>query len=158
MTATNHMLFGAVLAMGVQRPLLVAPLAILSHFVLDVMPHFGVHKGDHAKRDRHPLFQYVVLTDTLLTLAFLVALPIMFGDVVAWWLLLLGMVSAFLPDAIWIYRFYYEARYKKKHVSTRFAKLHRFHSRIQWGERPWGIVVELAWFGGMGVWLAALAV
>jgi hypothetical protein len=157
MTATNHMLFGAVLAVGVQKPLLIAPLAVISHFVLDILPHFGVHRHNSTKRNKHPLFQYVVIIDILLTAALLVLLPSILGGAVSWWVLLIGMVFAFLPDAIWIYRFFYEARHKKKHRSERLAWFHRFHAKIQWGERSWGVFIELVWFGAMGVWLGVLA-
>jgi hypothetical protein len=75
MTATNHMLAGAVVAVGLQHPLLIAPIAVLSHFVLDGLPHFGVHRHDHAKRNRHPLFQYMLAVDIALAVAMVLLLP-----------------------------------------------------------------------------------
>jgi purine-cytosine permease-like protein len=148
------MLAGAVVAVGIRNPFLIVPLAITSHFVLDVLPHFGVHRHDSAKRNKHPLFQYVLCIDILLTIALLVALPFMLQDAVASWVLLLGMILAFAPDLVWIHHFYYERRYKKVRQEGRLS---RFHAWIQWGERPWGVFIELVWFSAMGVLLGVLA-
>lgn len=154
MTAANHMLVGAIVAVGVQRPLLVAPLAIASHFLLDVLPHFGVHRGDTTQRNKHPLFRYVITIDILLTATLLILLPSVLEGAVSWWILLLGMIFAFLPDFVWIHHFFYELWHKKKKQVSRFSRL---HEKIQWGERPWGILVELVWFGSMGTLLGVLA-
>jgi hypothetical protein len=154
MMATNHMLAGAVVAVGLQRPLLIAPLAFASHFLLDILPHFGVHHGDSARRNKHPLFQYMVVIDILLTITLLVMLPSILQGAVSWWVLLLGMVLAFIPDLTWIYHFFYSFWSEKK---LEISRLTRFHEKIQWGERPWGVAVELVWFGSMGVLLGVLA-
>lgn len=156
MTATNHMLAGAVVAVGIQRPLLIAPLAIASHFLLDILPHFGVHHGDSAKRNKHPLFQYVIIIDILLTSALLILLPSILQGAVSWWVLLFGMLMAFAPDFTWIHHFFYELWHKNK-KKLQISRFSRFHEKIQWGEHPWGLAVELIWFGSMGVLLGMLA-
>jgi len=43
---------------------------------------------------------------------------------------------------VWIYRFLQEFRTKITKPHGRFA---RFHQRIQWSEKPWGLGVEVAW-------------
>jgi hypothetical protein len=148
------MLAGAVVAVSLQRPLLIAPLAIASHFLLDVLPHFGVHHGDTAKRNKHPLFQYIITIDILLTVALLIMLPSILQGAVTWWVLLLGMIFAYLPDLTWVHHFFYELWYKRKKLHI--GRLSRFHDKIQWGERSWGVAVELVWFGSMGVLLGVL--
>lgn len=157
MTATNHMLAGAVVAVGVQNPFLIVPLAVASHFLLDVLPHFGIRTVDAAVPDKHPLFRYIVIIDIALAITLLTLLPSILKGAVSWWVLWIGMGCAFLPDFIWVYRFAYEAIHKKQHTEGRFAKVHRFHAKIQWGERPWGFIIEIAWFGAMGVLLGLLA-
>jgi uncharacterized membrane protein len=112
-----------------------------------------VHRGDSAKRNKHPLFRYIVTIDILLTITLLIALPSILKGAVSWWVLLLGMVLAFLPDLAWIHHFFLLRRKKQ----IRASRLSRFHSKIQWGERPWGVAVELACFGGMGALLGAVA-
>jgi hypothetical protein len=150
------MLTGAVVAVGLQHPLLIAPIAVASHFLLDVLPHFGVHHGDHAKRNKHPLFQYMLIIDVALSIALLALLPSILRGAISWWVLILGMAFAFLPDVAWLYRFFYELG-KKKRKPYEESRLSRFHDKIQWGERSWGVFVEIIFFAGMGVLLGALA-
>lgn len=147
------MLAGAVMATALQRPLLVIPLAIASHFILDLLPHFGVNEHNHSARNRHPLFLYIVITDTVLTIAMLVLLPFVLGGAISWWLLVASMLAAWIPDALWIRHFAHHLRGRQIQPG-RFA---RFHQRIQWFERPIGLIVELVWFSAMGIFLAYLA-
>src|SRR5437868_12727087 len=42
MTATSHALVGTVIAAKVGDPLLAIPLALLSHLILDMIPHWDV--------------------------------------------------------------------------------------------------------------------
>lgn len=155
MTATNHMLTGAVVAVGLQHPLLVAPVAVVSHFLLDAMPHFGIHKDDAAKRNKHPLFQYILIIDTFLAISLLLLLPNILSGVISSWLLIGGMILAFIPDAVWMYQAFYEKKFSQE---FKIKGLTKVHDKIQWGERPWGIFVELIFFGFMGVCLEAIAV
>ena len=46
MTATNHALTGAIIGFTVVAPLAFL-VAILSHFVLDAIPHFGANVPDN---------------------------------------------------------------------------------------------------------------
>ena len=152
--ATNHMLAGAVVATGVQQPLLIVPLALISHFVLDMVPHFGIHENDHAKRNKHPLFHFVLAIDIAMVVALLVLLPSILSGAIDRWVLLLGMVLAWIPDAVWIRHFIHSRR---GHELTK-GWLTKFHEKIQWFERPPGIVVEILWFVTMGTLLGLLAV
>jgi hypothetical protein len=145
------MLAGAVMAAGLQQPFLVVPLAFASHFVLDVLPHFGINEPDVTIRNRHPLFRYIVVIDTILAITLLALLPFLAGSV-SWWILGLGMLCAWGPDALWVAHFV-------RHLRGRPAQHNRFthfHQRIQWFERPVGLIVELVWFAAMGVFLGYL--
>jgi hypothetical protein len=153
MMATNHMLAGAVVATGIQQPLLIVPLAVASHFLLDMLPHFGIHEDDHAKRNKHPLFYYVLIVDITLVVSLLALLPFILKGAVSAWVLLLGMVLAWLPDAVWIRHFLHSRRGHKLAQSW----VTKLHDKIQWFERPPGIVVEILWFLGMGITLGLLA-
>jgi hypothetical protein len=42
MTGFNHGMAGAVIALTVKQPVLAVPLAFLSHFATDMIPHFGL--------------------------------------------------------------------------------------------------------------------
>lgn len=154
MTATNHMLAGAVVATAIQQPLLVFPAVIASHFVLDALPHFGVREYSPQLRNNHPLFKFVLAIDIGLTLSLLALLPFILKGVVSWWVLLLGMFLAWAPDLMWVREAAKIARNKTNPLRN---SLERFHQWIQWFEKPWGIVTEVVWFGSMAVLLGVLA-
>jgi hypothetical protein len=154
MTATNHMLTGAVIAAAVQQPLLVVPLAFLSHFVLDMFPHFGVEESDTLARNNHPLFRAVLLADLIILFTALLLVPLLFHTAVSWWILLLGMLAAWLPDVVWLAHFWHD---RKGHVRKAPIGLTRFHQKIQWFERPHGIITEIIWFAGAITTLTIIA-
>lgn len=149
------MLAGAVVATALQQPFLVIPAALMSHFVLDVIPHFGIEEDQPVERNQHPLFRYILAIDVLMVLSFLAMLPLVLTGVVSRWVLLTGMVVAWIPDLVWIRGFMSEVRTKVNF--TRYSWLSHFHQRIQWFERPSGLVVELIWFGAMATLLGILA-
>mgnify|MGYP000975348924 CR=1 FL=1 len=140
MTTTNHMLTGAVISMAVGQPYLAIPLAILSHFVLDPLPHFGeVGVGKEGYFSR--LKRTVIIVDALIA-----------GVVLAWllihshWLAAVCAIAAVSPDFIWIYR---EAVIRLKGSMKPRNAFSRFHERIQWGERSWGLIIEIVFAVGM---------
>lgn len=137
MTATNHVATGAVLALAIQNPVVVLPLAFASHFFLDALPHYGV---PYDKRPMHQSFGKVLAVDVVM-LPITVGLLILFAGA-AWWLVLIAMLAAYSPDLVWAYRY---ARERQGHILDE-NRLTHWHSRIQWGERSWGWIVELAWF------------
>jgi len=143
MTATNHVLTGAIVAVSIKEPILAVPVALLSHYAMDALPHFGVSE-DTEVRNRSTFFRVVVTIDTALCIASLITVPIVCRHIVAAWLILACMLAAFAPDIPWIYRFFQERRTKlvnKKHF------LNRVHSKLQWGERRWGVLIEAIWLG-----------
>ncbi|MBA2279108.1 hypothetical protein H0V99_01540 [Candidatus Saccharibacteria bacterium] len=134
MTATNHGLMGAVIAITLQKyPPLAITVSLLSHFLLDAFPHFGDGKMSlHSRR-----FYGILFTD--MTLAVVSTLA------VAWFwfeIALLVVGCAFLaasPDLMWLYYEYLKPKLK-------LGRLARFHSRIQWSQSPPGLMVEFIWF------------
>lgn len=141
------MITGAVIAAAVQRPLLVVPLALVSHFVLDVLPHFGVHHKSDNERNAHPLFKTVLMIDIALAAVLLVGLPLLMHQAVNWWIVLVGMLVAWIPDTVWIRHYWHDHKGIKR---TEPVWLTRFHQKIQWFEKPPGIITEVLWLGAMG--------
>ena len=140
MTTTNHMLTGAVISMAVTQSYLAIPLAIVSHFVLDALPHFGeVGVGKEGYFSR--LKRTVIIVDALIA-----------GVVLAWlliyshWLAAVCAIAAVSPDFVWIYR---EAVIRLKGSIKPRNAFSRFHEQIQWGERPWGLIIEIVFAVGM---------
>src|SRR3990167_2352233 len=134
MTATNHTLTGAVIALTLKNPALAVPLAFVSHFVLDAIPHFGVPP------DQLVLKKYYKIVAADLTTAALLAgiLLIMFNN--HFWLVFGCMALSAGPDIVW---WFYRKNLEKDN-KTGLDLLTRFHWWIQWKEFSKGIYIEVA--------------
>jgi hypothetical protein len=138
MTATNHVLTGVLIGAVVVNPWFALPAAFISHFVLDSLPHYG--DEDHLGRD----FKFVLTTDAIFAIFVLLAIAIL--QPVHWPILLLCGVVAESPDLMWLPLYIRDLRHLPKKPLNAFD---RFHTKIQWGERPWGFLVEIVWFGAV---------
>lgn len=145
MTATNHAITGAVVALLIKRPEFAVPASLASHFVIDSLPHFKV-SGMELARNRKKLFWVVNFLDLFIASCLLVLLPILLSNVIAAWVSVSCILTAILPDFAWVYRLVGEM---KDNVVKQKNWLNRFHARIQWSETQPGIIVELVWFGLM---------
>lgn len=140
MTATNHALTGALIGLVVGNPLIALPAALLSHFVCDVIPHYGPDMDDATwlKSKQFKRFLSIDATLCVLLVAYLgVQRP-------AHWLL--AAICAFLatsPDLLWLGKF---LRLNKGNNQGSPNWFLRFARDIQWFQRPLGAVVEAAWF------------
>lgn len=131
MTGYNHAMTGAAIALVVKQPLLAAPLAFLSHFVLDVTPHFG---GTPVYEYGHKIFPYIMATDALLSAGTLLFVCSLAPTLAA--LILLCALCAILPDILLL------TYYTNDRPNT---WLHRWHLGMQWFERPEGAIVEASY-------------
>ncbi len=141
MIALNHALTGAAIGLAAQKPYLVAPLAFLSHFVLDMVPHFG-HREYRWGRTIGTL---IFIGDGILTALALAGLALFAPHLLL--PVLLGAFFAMLPDVFWIH---YYSRGKPPHW------FYKFHSGIQWFERPPGALVEVSYLALIGVTITTL--
>lgn len=131
MTVTNHGLLGYLV--GAVLPLPVAiPVAFLSHFILDKIPHYGV--ADDQKNNSRA-YKLVVLGDVTLALC-LLAIGIALQK---WTMVLVGLV-AYSPDAWFVYYYFRHNHDLRIRPKNGFMK---FHLKMQY-ERPWGIILEVA--------------
>ena len=149
MTAINHALTGATIGLLIGRPLIAIPAALLSHFVCDSIPHFGV---DDTQVLNRRWFSRLLLTDAMICVALVGLLAI--THPLHWVLAAICAFIATTPDLMWLKK-YLRARRKQSPGSDRSLLL-RFHSSIQWFERPIGSLVEVAWFVGLGSIFIAL--
>ncbi len=140
MTASNHVVAGALIATAVTQPIIAIPLAFLSHFVMDALPHYG-DNSKHSWLNRN--FKYVLMTD--LTIASLFILGIIFAQPASWVLIVACAIVAVSPDILWLPYYLADLRHEPKEHST----LAKFLKWIQWGERPWGIYLELVVFASL---------
>lgn len=147
MTATNHVVTGMTLLAAVPHPAML-PVAFLSHFALDALPHYGAPATEHTSHK----FLVILFSDMGVAASFLLAITLLQPE--NWPLLVLGGILSASPDLMWLPRWLQELQGKDP------GKLHligRFHSWIQWAEKPWGLIVELIWFLGFSYLLFTLA-
>lgn len=136
MTIPNHLLVGAGIATVVTNPFLALPLAFLSHFVLDALPHFGYNKQGYGELFKHKRFYAVQVISVFGVLALPFAIDINALTVAA-------AIVALSPDFEWPYRYFFFERKNRKPPSSPIQK---FHTNIQWCERSWGIYVEVVFY------------
>jgi hypothetical protein len=136
-TATNHALTGALIGLVAANPIVAVPVSFLSHYVLDVIPHFG--KSDDPDFIKTKFFRNYLMIDA--SLCILLVLVLAAAQPQYW---LLASVCAFFatsPDLALIPRFVAA----KKNKPYRPGAYNHFAARIQRYEKPEGGLVEFAW-------------
>ncbi len=145
MTATNHALTGALIGLWSGRPLVAVPVALLSHFLLDMIPHFGP-RTNSPKWLRTRRFKALLFVDFLGCVSLV--------GLLAWqrpthWLL--ACITAFIATSPDLLSYPMFKRAQTDDNAKRTSGYTKFASRIQWFERPPGAFVELAWLAGASV-------
>lgn len=140
MTATNHAVTGAVITASIANPFIGLPLALISHFFLDAIPHFGAHTVASVKSKE---FKYILITDGILLMSFLlIAGYAGYKAGFDWWLIPLGGFLGASPDVMWINHYKADLNGSEK----QWGFIRKFHKVIQQWEFSWGWVVESIWF------------
>lgn len=141
MTGLSHAATGVAIAVAVPHPVFALPLALASHFALDLIPHWG----STELNGRHSRFRRIILLDAIAGVGFV--LFMMFAMPAQALLIALAAMAAAAPDLMWLPNFIREARGKATKPHNR---LMRWHNDMQ-HERRWGLITE-------GVWLLAVTV
>jgi hypothetical protein len=130
MTGLNHAATGIAIALIVKKPEFALPLAFLSHFILDSIPHSIVSLG------KKNVFKLYIIGEALAMVVLTTICMVIFVD--QW--LLIGMCAllAFLPDMFW--PFFYNGMLRDKPF---FKNFFAFHQGIQWSETGRGWIVEV---------------
>ncbi len=127
---------GMLIATLVPAPLAI-PLAFVSHFLLDLVPHYGLEK---SSRDSSKKYKLIVFTDIglalLLNLVVLVKIPHTSAAYHSWIVLVCGWVAVG-PDLGLVY--YSLRNGATMHTYSR-GPFSKFHEMMQKSERP-----TLAW-------------
>jgi hypothetical protein len=142
MTGFNHGMTGAVIALTVKQPALAVPLAFLSHFATDMIPHFGLDEKQLFKRR----FNVILVADFLFAISLMVILAVLFPEHI--WLIWACMIAAASPDLMWAYHRLYIEHHKKR--PKKLGRIASFHSKIQWSQTIPGFLIEAIWFVLMG--------
>ena len=138
MTTTNHALTGAFLVVTIDKPYIALPAALLSHFALDVLPHWN-HHLPREFLSRSMLIKIDIVLTLLVLLFFAVAnneSPL---------LAVAGGFLALLPDFIWLPEVL-QNREVKMTGKSYFYSFRRWHHSIQKSETVSGLLVEAVWF------------
>lgn len=137
MTATAHALIGASIATKIINPYVGIPLAILSHFLLDLIPHWD-EGTNHRKKSMNRIRLEAAL-DVLLgfALSFLI-----FRNLVSPTYLFAMIISAQLPD--WLEAPSAWFNIKIPPFSWLDWLGHKLQNRLQ---LPWGLVTQVVVVG-----------
>lgn len=136
MTATNHVLTGALIAASVHNPWIALPAAFASHFILDSLPHYGRAGIDLASS----FFKHLLLADMIIAALCLAGILLLRPE--NSWIILVGGVLGASPDLMWYAKF---AAANQHHQPPTSGFIRRFHARIQWYEKPRGAIIEAVW-------------
>jgi len=147
--AINHALTGAVIGLTVGQPLIALPLAFLSHFAQDAIPHHDFD-GDEAARITSQAFMPLLLADVLLCMALVGVLGLLQPE--QWFVAVIAAFLATSPDLMWLRMFLLARRHRPIAYTARWWE--RFHVRVQWRTGPALWVVEAAWLavGSVLLW------
>ncbi len=140
MTATGHALIVAAIATLIPNPTLSMPLAILSHFVGDKLPHWDV-MTDKNKSKRQILIQSAI--DVLVGFALVWAIFIFAWHSANPVLILLSAFVAQLPDWLELPYFIFGKQIPIFDLNYKAQKwIHDvwFNSRLK---APWGIITQV---------------
>lgn len=138
---TNHALTGVLLGLTIENEFVLAPVAVSSHFLLDMMPHFGYDETNLSSR----VWVITGVIDGVIGITLVAGACFVWPERVGH--ILLGAFFAVLPDLLYIP----EVLMRRDFTGW----LGRFHARIQWGEYPRGWVVDAAWTLALLHWLGA---
>jgi hypothetical protein len=131
MIGFNHALVGALIGKFLPLPVAI-PLAIISHFCLDALPHYGL--PNHT-RDASKFWKILFIADFFATAGLIIPAVVSHHYAV-----LTCGILAVIPDFVWVIRFLRTRSFNMNDNKSRYAT---WHAAIQHYERPWGIWIEL---------------
>ena len=135
MVGINHALTGGLIISFTHNPAIGLPLALLSHFVLDSMPHFG-----EVFEKRKKLSTTVWGIDLTLVVIFLIILIVS-----QQWGVFLGAVVGMSPDFAWVYRFTVQEQFGSIPPRPENS-FNRWHAAIQRFESKPGLIIDVLTF------------
>ncbi len=144
MTATNHVVTGALIATSITNPAIALPLALLSHPLLDMVPHFNMLYDPKVLK---PSFIVILLID--MSIAASILLTILLSRPEHYLIILAGGILAASLDLLALPEFFDVIH----HRAHKFGSVQAFLKKIQWSETTKGFAVEAAWLAMVGTLL-----
>ena len=139
MTGINHAVTGVLVAVAIKQPAVALPAALLSHFVIDALPHYD-HK-DLLSNLR--LYKIVLVSDAILSMVLLLFLAFALSG--PDWLIIVAGFLGIVPDITWLPAIA-EGQVAPRHRRNLLHLIRRFHAWVQWSEGPRGLYIEIIWF------------
>jgi len=133
MQALNHTVFGSLIAVTITEPAIALPLALASHFILDMIPHYG----DDPKSPRGSKSYYIRIVVDIIACFIVGGIFLSLNPPHAGLIVACIWVSV-APDILWPLALFI----KQKGILWNFFK---FHKKIQRESRS-GIYLEIVWF------------
>lgn len=151
MLETPHVVVGAAIATKIPNPFIAIPLAFLSHFILEKVPHWNPHLNTETKKFGHPTQKStnIVIVDCFLalTVGSLIAYNAMpnINHAVT---ILLSSFASVLPDLM-------EAPYFYLNMKQKFFKdWIAFQKSLQNDTTPfWGLLTQIVTIFATILWL-----
>lgn len=140
MTATGHAIVGAAIATLIPNPVVSLPIAFLSHFAGDKLPHWDI-MTDKKKTKTQILFQSAL--DVLLGFTLVWAIFIFYLQSPNPLIIFLGAFAAQLPDWLELPYFIFGKHYpifRQNYQIQSWIHDVWFDSRLK---APWGIVTQI---------------
>lgn len=135
MTATGHAVIGTVIAAKVGNPTLAIPLAIASHFIADMLPHWDELADRRTKAKSRLAFE--LLLDGLLAIAVSYLLTFFLFPQTNYSYVLLLVVFSILPD-------FFHAPFSILGIKL-FEPIYKFGKIFDKKmKNPWGIMNQIA--------------
>lgn len=151
MTAINHALTGAVIGLTIGNPVVALPLAFVSHFVCDAIPHYDMPGDESARILSKRLIREQIIGGAVL--CFLLVVVLFLARPQHW---LVAAIAAFLaasPDLWWLPRWFVARRTGVDPGPKGWFR--QFHAKIQWKTGPKLIALEAVWFVAFSALIAS---
>lgn len=154
--STAHVVVGAAVGAAVGNPVGGLLLGILSHHLLDLIPHWDVGSFYAPTFDPPKLTRRDVLiaaVDGLVAVGLLWFMAVTFGGSQVW-ALVAGGVGGLLPD-IWHHIPWWKSR--SRQITKRWFSLHeRWHWTVAQSQMGWGLLTQVVAIGLAWWWLASV--
>ncbi len=138
MTLTNHYMTGVGIAVITKNPFIALPLAIVSHYILDSLPHYGFKIWEQRNQGKFKIVFRTMLVLDVAVFSFFIHFLII-NNVPAWYYF--AGICGYLPDLAWWYIWLVPEKFGTVRVELNL--INRFHSNIQKFERLWGVIPEV---------------
>lgn len=152
MTATAHAVIGASIAKVLPNPYLGLPLALISHFIVDKIPHWDP-MTDKAKKTKR-LIWIETLTDVAVSFILVAILANFFWTKISPSYLFLSAFVSQLPDWLEVPYVFFQQKitpFYQIYLGQKWIHDVWFDARLS---APWGVIIQLLVMAIFVVWAA----